>query len=143
MDIKHIDLDICILIERDKELSNDKVTLGSATVSNGDNALSCKTLELPWNGNIENISCISTGIYRCKKIVSPSLGECFAILGVPYRTLVRGHAANFTRQILGCVAFGMYHADIDNDGIMDVTSSKATFKKVMAILPDELMLEIV
>ena len=97
-------LNVCVYVTRTSDDGN--VTLGDVMVTDGDKEFKCKSLELPWKGNMENISCIPTGIYRCKKIVSPSLGECFEISGVPYRTLVRGHAANFTRQILGCVAFG-------------------------------------
>lgn len=126
-------------VTRDKELSNDRVTLGDAVYD----GYHLKTLELPWLRNQQDISCIPTGIYKCRKIVSPSLGECFEIVNVPNRTYVRGHKANFTRQLKGCVAFGLTHADIDGDGIMDVTSSKVAFDKLMAMLPDEFYMEIV
>lgn len=113
-------------------------TLGEAVY----NEFECKTLELPWLQNQQNISCIPTGIYKCQKIVSPSLGECFEIMGVPNRTYVRGHSGNFTSDILGCVLFGENLIDFDNDGITDITNSKKTFKALMAALPDEFMMEI-
>ena len=126
-------------VTRNKELSNDRVTLGDAVYDD----YHLKTLELPWLQNQQDISCIPTGIYKCRKIVSPSLGECFEIMDVPNRTYVRGHKANFTRQLKGCQAYGLTHADIDGDGIMDVTSSKVAFDKLMAMLPDEFYMEIV
>lgn len=141
LNIKHIDVDLCMMITRTSD--DGKVTLGDVMVTNDGKEFECKSLELPWKQNMENISCIPPNIYRCKKIKSPSLGDCFEITGVPYRTYVRGHKANFTRQILGCVAFGMYHADIDGDGIMDIAKSGVTFDKLMAILPNSFMLEIV
>lgn len=115
-----------------------KVTLGDATYGE----FKCKTLELPWLQNQQNVSCIPTGIYKCRKIVSPSLGECFEVMDVPNRTYVRGHAANFTRQIRGCIVFGRTHADIDHDGIVDITRSKETLEELMALLPDEFMMEV-
>lgn len=128
-----------LTITRNENLSNDKVTPGDAVFLD----YKCKTLELPWKQNRQSVSCIPTGIYPCRKILSPSLGECFEIMEVPNRTYVRGHKANFTRQILGCIAFGMYHADLDNDGILDVARSKDAFDGLMAVLPDEFMMEIV
>ena len=115
-----------------------KRTLGEAVY--GD--FKCKTLELPWLQNQPNISCIPKGIYPCHKIVSPSLGECFEIADVPNRTYIRGHAGNFTRKILGCILFGEKHLDFDNGGITDITNSGATLSRLMAILPDEFMIEV-
>tara|TARA_R110002020_G_scaffold227409_1_gene438035 strand:+ start:552 stop:749 length:198 start_codon:yes stop_codon:yes gene_type:complete len=44
------------------------------------------------------------------------------------------HAANYSRQLNGCIALGKNRVDIDGDGFKDVTSSKATmalFHKAM------------
>lgn len=108
----------------------------------------CVSLELPWLANQKDVSCIPGGIgqsviqYRCCKINSENFGECFAIINVPGRTLIRGHIGNFTRDILGCIVFGDGIKDIDHDGILDVTNSKHTFFKLLSILPDEFNLEI-
>ena len=102
----------------------------------------CKTLELQWLRNQQNISCIPEGIYQCHKIVSPSLGECFEIENVPNRTFIRGHMGNFTSDILGCILFGESLLDFNGDGITDVTNSKETFTELMAILPDKFMIEV-
>ena len=108
----------------------------------------CLSLELPWLANKKNISCIPGGIgqrsvvYYCCKIYSEKLGECFEVMNVPGRTHIRGHVANYTRQIQGCIAFGDSVKDIDYDGILDVTNSKHTFERLMSILPNEFNLEI-
>lgn len=102
----------------------------------------CHSLELPWLNNKTDKSCIPNGIYLCRKIASPNHGRCFEICNVPERTLVRGHSANFTSELLGCIAFGDSSDDINNDGILDVTNSRNTFEKLMSKLPQEFWLEI-
>lgn len=102
----------------------------------------CHSLELPWKNNKTDISCIPNGIYHCEKIHSTTLGWCFRVLNVPFRTLVRGHSGNFTSDILGCIVFGDSIKDINHDSILDVTNSKDTFTKLMVKLPDKFTLEI-
>ena len=102
----------------------------------------CKTLELPNLDNKVRVSCIPESLYRCRKIISPSLGECIDIKDVPGRTYIRIHAGNFTRQILGCVLVGEKLIDFDGDGITDVTSSRKTLSKLMSCLPNSFLLEI-
>lgn len=102
----------------------------------------CHSLELPWLNNVRDISCIPNGIYKCRKIISPNHGVCFEICDVPFRTLIRCHAGNFTSQILGCILVGDSCTDFNNDGIFDVTKSVLTLKKLMRLLPDEFWLEI-
>lgn len=103
---------------------------------------SCHTLELPWVNNTVKISCIPWGIYNCKKIISPSLGECFEINNVENRTFIRGHVGNYTSQIQGCILFGDSLVDFNDDGITDVTNSRKTFNKLMKLLPDEFLLRV-
>lgn len=98
------------------------------------------TLELPDKNNQQCVSCIPFGRYECKKHVSPSHGDCISIKNVVGRTHVLIHAANWTDQLLGCVAVGETLKPSDR-GIM-VTSSRKTLKKLMAILPDKFLLEI-
>lgn len=102
----------------------------------------CFTLELPDLDNQPNISCIPQGTYKCSKFTSPTHGLCVAVHNVPNRTLIRIHTGNFTRQILGCILVGQSLVDIDNDGIIDVSNSGNTMKKLMSVLPNEFLLEI-
>ena len=100
------------------------------------------SLELPNLCNLPNVSCIPQGLYRCRKASSNKYGECVEVRDVIDRTLIRIHWGNFTRDIKGCIAVGNGFTDIDRDGIIDVPNSKATFKKLMGVLPDEFKLKI-
>ena len=71
----------------------------------------------------------------CRKITSPSLGECIEIMEVPGRTHIRIHKGNFTSQIKGCVLVGEALKDINGDLIPDVESSTSAFKKLMEATP--------
>lgn len=102
----------------------------------------CVCLELPWLDNRPDVSCIPEGVYLCRKIVSNKNGPCFEIVNVPSRSHVQGHIGNFTRDIEGCQVYGDGIRDIDNDGILDVTSSGLTFCRLMKLLPNEFYMEI-
>lgn len=102
----------------------------------------CFTLELPWLNNRAGVSCIPVGIYRCKKIVSPSLGECVEVENVFGRTYIRIHKGNFTRQIEGCILVGTSVQFIDGDSIPDVGASNKAFTMLMNVLPDSFLMEV-
>jgi len=90
------------------------------------------TLELPNKENQTGISCIPEGEYKTRIINSPSLGKCIDVMNVEGRSYIRIHAGNYTRQIRGCLLVGESLKDIDKDGIIDVTNSKATLELLMA-----------
>lgn len=100
------------------------------------------TLELADLGNQQNISRIPAGIYQCKKRWSIRHGKHIHILDVPDRTWILIHAGNFYTDILGCILVGDGLIDINGDGQVDVINSKATLKKILAVLPDRFELEI-
>ncbi len=102
----------------------------------------CCVLELPWLNNRVDKSCISGGIYLCRKINSPAHGWCIEILDVYGRTLLRMHSGNFLRDTKGCPLIGDGFHDLDGDGKLEVTNSVKTLKRLMAILPDEFELVI-
>ena len=87
-----------------------------------------KTIELPWKNNQRRISCIPAGRYFCKIHTSPKFGWTLWLQDVPNRSAILIHSANHTRQLLGCIAPGLEHEDIDKDGIIDVKHSKAAMK---------------
>lgn len=119
-----------ILLTRNYQGSN---TLGQIDVINNSNEIidTYFSLELPWKDNKRRESCIPVGIYPIIKHTSPKFGKCFWIKEVPNRSGILIHPANYTRQLLGCIAPGMNHADIDKDGDLDVTSSRKAMKGLL------------
>ena len=111
----------------------DTNTLGQLDVisDKGDIIETYYTLELPWKNNERRVSCIPVGIYKLKKRVSPKFGKCFWLQDVPNRDWILIHPANYTRQLLGCIAVGMDHKDIDKDGELDLTSSRKAMGELL------------
>ena len=124
--------------------SSEFQTLGILTIYDDHNFpfWECRTLELPDLGNKSRISCIPIGEYEVIKRNSAKYGDHFHILDVPNRSYILIHNANYVRQLLGCLAVGLSHTDIDGDGLRDVTRSKSTMKDLNRILPNSFKLEI-
>jgi hypothetical protein len=114
----------------------DKETKGILTGTNDKGeTLSLVTLELPWLNNQHNISCIPEGTYVCKYNSNPANGMLhYLITNVPNRSAVYLHPMNFATyhtvlgvtkppEILGCIGVGSQFADINGDGIMDISGS--------------------
>lgn len=121
-----------LILER--EQYTDKQTLGTLYVYNGPSLLyECKTLELPWINNERNVSCIPNGTYKTKVVSSsPSFKyKHIDILDVPDRTFIKVHRGNFYHQILGCILVGTSWSDINNDGLLDVVSSKVALDNIL------------
>lgn len=68
-----------------------------------DNIL-CWALELPWNNNTRRRSCIPAERYELLDHVSPKFGRCLLVSDVPGRDGILFHGANYTSQLLGCIA---------------------------------------
>jgi len=95
----------------------------------------CVTLELAWNNNNPRVSCIPNAKYKVIRRQSPKYGQHFHITDVPGRSLILIHQANYHYQLLGCVAVGQKHIDLNKDGYLDVTNSKRTMTKLLKVLP--------
>ena len=93
----------------------------------------CFTLELPWNDNKSDISCIPEGTYTCKLINSPHFGVVFKILDVPGRTDVLIHTGNFLKSTRGCVLLG---TALGNTKPYSILNSKIAFEGFMARMAD-------
>jgi hypothetical protein len=65
------------------------------------------TIERPWLSNRAFESCIPQGYYRCERYSSARFPDTWQIVGVPERSLILFHAANFPRNVEGCVGLGM------------------------------------
>jgi hypothetical protein len=113
---------------------DDKQTLGEMLL-NGE--VVAKTLELAWNNNNRRVSCIPTGTYRVVRRFSSKYGNHFHITNVPKRDKILIHNANYHYQLLGCIAVGRDHIDINKDGYLDVTASRAKMAELLKLLPME------
>jgi len=120
-----------------RQESDDQQTLGKLEVFDTDNnkVFECKTLELDWQNNEKRKSCIPTGVYKVTSRRSVKYGSHFLVNDVPKRDTILIHHGNYHTDILGCILVGLKHADIDGNGYLDVTSSKATLKKLTTIAP--------
>lgn len=124
-----------------KRISDNGVqTLGHLRAPNG---FVYQTLELPWKQNQSKISCIPKGTYFVTKRNSEKYGNHFHIQNVPGRSFILIHHGNYYTDILGCVLVGKGLKDINGDGQLDVTSSKAAMKELMGMLPDNFEIDIV
>ena len=136
-------LDFDVLIQRKQ--SSETQTLGELTIY--ENRIKpiydCKTIELEVDCNATRDDAIPDGTYRVVKRWSNKYKDHFHILNVPNRKYILIHNANYSRQLLGCVAVGEKHIDIDGDGLKDVTSSKATLKQLLELLPEQFILKII
>lgn len=128
------------IIELKRVKYEDKQTLGVLSFNNKEIA---KTVELPWLNNNPKISCIPKGEYEVVRRTSAKYGNHFHITGVPKRDFILIHNANYHYQLLGCVAVGKTHTDINGDGYLDVTDSKNTMKKLLKELPAEFILKVI
>lgn len=133
---------IQIVITRTQQ--NDIQTLGTLEVFNTNEKLfECKTLELPWKNNKQNISCIPNGHYFAKKHISPTFGKSIWIKDVKERSEILIHKGNFYSDIKGCILVGEKHIDINSDGYKDVTNSTVTMEKLYNLVKDPIYINII
>lgn len=71
-----------------------------------DNGMSLVTLELPWQNDAPNISCIPPGNYLVKWTSHPLHGWVYQVENVLGRSAILIHSANIPEQLLGCIAVG-------------------------------------
>lgn len=95
------------------------------------------SLERGWRDNQSNISCVPEGTYPLKYENSPRFRKhLWELYDVPGRSECKFHAANYWRQLNGCIALGNKHKDIDGDGDPDVTSSRDTMIKFHELMDE-------
>jgi len=96
----------------------------------------CKSIELEWNNNKQNESCVPAGFYNLEVEYSNRFNrELWELKGVPGRSEAKIHVANFYTQIQGCIGVGDMHINLNDDNIPDVRNSTETlerFHKVMS-----------
>ncbi len=112
-------------------------SLGKCYIKNEDGIIHYVgvTLERGWRNNQQGISCMPVGEYDLRYEYSPHFRRnLWEVYGVPNRSEIKFHVANYWRQLNGCVALGVKHVDIDGDGDPDVTSSRNTLKKFHSMM---------
>lgn len=93
----------------------------------------CVTLELPWLGNLHDVSCIPSGTYTARLRFSPEHGyDVYELANVPDRENIEIHIGNFHRDSLGCILLGTTISM--DDGEKCVMGSRAAFTRFMAAL---------
>ncbi len=102
----------------------------------------CFTLELPWQDNTPNLSCIPKGTYEAYKHNSLRNGICFQLRDVPGRAHIQIHVGNFSYQTAGCILVGDSIKFLDADNTPDVTNSRKTLSKLMQLCDDTFKVEI-
>ncbi|MGZ3948878.1 MAG: DUF5675 family protein [Flavisolibacter sp.] len=69
------------------------------------NSFQCFTIELPWENNLPQYSCIPEGCYSLKKRYSNKFGQHLLVDDVPGRELILVHPANDAlKELRGCIA---------------------------------------
>ena len=97
-------------------------------------------VELPWEDNEPNISCIPYGEYECEWIESPHFGGVYEVKNVPGRTHILIHIGNWAGDTErgymsdsdGCIILGSERAVIQ--GQKAVASSKSALTKFYGIM---------
>jgi len=92
-------------------------------------------LERPWLDNRRGESCIPTGSYTAKRILSPKFGDTFEITNVPDRQHILFHKGNILEDSHGCIILGEYY-NIWSTGKCSVASSGDAFTEFMKRLKD-------
>jgi len=119
-----------IIIHRDEQ--DTKQTLGTCYIKdeNGCIIFKSEVIERGWLNNQKRISCIPQGTYPVRLEYSNRFRKkLWELYNVPNRSECKLHAANYARQLNGCLALGNKRKDIDRDGYKDVTSSRLTMAK--------------
>jgi len=95
----------------------------------GVTVFTAKSIERGDNDNQARISCFPEGVYPIVLEYSNRFkADLWEIKNVVGRSECKFHAANYSRQLNGCVALGRKLVDIDGDGEKDVTSSRDTME---------------
>ncbi|MDD7888006.1 DUF5675 family protein [Flavivirga sp. 57AJ16] len=92
--------------------------------------LLCHTIELPWNDNKRNISCIPEGVYEIEPRFSKRFKHHLILKDAKDRSFILFHPANDAlKELQGCIAPVTYLS-----GIGKGVYSKNAMQKLLALL---------
>lgn len=94
------------------------------------------TVELPWKGNGQNVSCIPEGEYDYEVKYSNRWKRLVVwLLNVPNRTAIQIHVGNEIRHTLGCILVGMTGTAGSATVSPSVLQSKVALDKLLKTIP--------
>jgi hypothetical protein len=121
-----------------RQPSANGATLGELVDDAGEHI--CDTLELAWNNNDSDTSCIPAGSYICIPHDSAKFPDTWEVSDVPDRSAILIHNGNVEENTHGCILVG------DSEGMLNnqpaVLNSVATLKMLRDELPDTFTLHI-
>lgn len=116
-----------------KRTYHPEATTGSlCVIKDGGELEYFKTLERPWRDNKRRESCIKEGVYVCEPDDTGRF-QWWQVKDVPNRDNIECHTANYVRELLGCIAFGMTKGT-EEDGTPCIYRSKEAFQKFQKAL---------
>jgi hypothetical protein len=116
----------------------DDGTLGE--MFNPDGSHLCFTMELPWDDNIADESCIPDATYTCVPHNSDEHPGTWEVQNVPNRSGILIHNGNTDRDSLGCIIVGKEQGKLN--GLPAVLMSNVTLQMLQQTLPDTFTLTI-
>lgn len=114
-----------------RKSDDGKKTRGTLIVLDADGSalMRLPTLELPWNGNENGLSCIPAGEYPCAITWSNRFARLMPRLyGVPERQGILIHSGNTTADTEGCILVG------STETTAGVANSRAAFLRFFSWL---------
>ena len=124
--------------------TGDSGTFGTLKLADGSSYV---TGELPWRDNHPQTSCIPVGTYQCRMFDSPAHGPVYQVYGVPGRSLIEIHPANWfgdkskglKADMLGCIGIGYSIGRLDGqDAILSSKTAVLSFMGRMQAKPFDL-----
>lgn len=123
---------------------NGTQALGLFMFEYDDKVMTLGSLELPWKDNARSISCIPKGKYKVTTTYSNKYKkDMWEVLDVAGRSGIRIHSGNTYKDIEGCILLGLSRADINNDGQLDIISSRKAISLASYYLGREFELTII
>jgi hypothetical protein len=120
-------------IEISRKSITDQCIMGYLLV---DGEVICYTLELPYVGNINDISTIPAGKYTGFVREDGSKGWRIELDDVAGRENIQIHVGNYTNQIMGCTLVGM-GANVDDCTVSESQKARNALKSILGPLVNQ------
>lgn len=132
-----------MIIIRTRETQKQTIGQGFVIDESGQTLYSFNSLELPFEDNKKQISCIPAGIYKVVKRNSEKSGRHFEIKDVEDRSLILMHVGNYHNQTKGCILVGNGFKYLNGDNELDIINSLKTMQILLTISPVYFFLKII